>query len=184
VKTMGRTSSPEKVQLFCGAIYSPQADMERAKADLEAAFGPIFFSSEVFDFNFTEYYFGEMGAGLKKIFFAFENLIEQDFISEAKLTANEIEERHSKLSGDGASHLRTVNLDPGYLSSAKVVLPTTKDNCHRIYLKDGIYAEITLSYTKPAFKPLSWTYPDYATPEYISFFNELRARYRNKLPKM
>jgi hypothetical protein len=177
---MGRTSPPEKVQLFCGAIYSPDADMERAKADLEAAFGQIDFSSEVFDFNFTEYYFGEMGGGLKKIFFAFENLIEQDFLSEAKLTTNEIEEMHTKLSEAGAAQFRTVNLDPGYLSSAKVVLPTTKDNCHRIYLKDGIYAEITLSYTKPTFKPMRWTYPDYATPEYISFFNELRARYRKK----
>ena len=178
---MGETKEPEKVQLFCGAIFSPDADMERVRLDLEDAFGPVDFTSGVFDFNFTDYYFREMGGGLKKIFFAFERLVGQDFIADAKLTTIRIEARHSARAAEAEPQRRAVNLDPGYLTAAKVVLPTTKDNFHRIYIRDGIFAEITPRYRKPTFAPQEWTYPDYATPQYIGFFNELRSRYRKKL---
>jgi hypothetical protein len=43
---------------------------------------------------------------------------------------------------------RPLNLDPGYLTEAKLVLATTKDRNHRLYLDRGIFAEVTLCYQR------------------------------------
>ena len=74
-----------------------------------------------------------------------------------------------------------VNLDPGYLTTAKLVLATTKDFGHRVYLRDGIYAESTLHYIDGRWEPWPWTYPDYAGPRYHAFFERVRERFKQKL---
>ncbi|MBW1804141.1 MAG: DUF4416 family protein [Deltaproteobacteria bacterium] len=76
---------------------------------------------------------------------------------------------------------RRVNIDPGYISMERLVLATGKNYTHRIYLAGGIYADLTLVFHKGSFKPLEWTYKDYATPEVIGFFNALRDRYKNQI---
>jgi hypothetical protein len=176
---MGATGNPRAVQMFCGIIFASAAPLGSVRSGLEAAFGPIDFESDIFDFNFTDYYEHEMGAGLRKVFFAFEELIPPDFIVDVKIGTNEIEKKHATMAA-GVSN-RTVNLDPGYMTQAKMVLATTKDFFHRVYISRGIYAEVTLQYKKPSFEPLPWTYPDYKTPEYINFLNRLRKRYCEKL---
>jgi hypothetical protein len=72
-------------------------------------------------------------------------------------------------------------LDPGYVTLAKMVLATTKDFAHRLYLGDGIYAESTLRFRKKQFEPWEWTYPDYRTDEYREFFGRVRECYKDKL---
>ncbi|HPP13008.1 MAG TPA: DUF4416 family protein, partial [bacterium] len=74
-----------------------------------------------------------------------------------------------------------VNLDPGYLDLARVVLFTTKDFSHRIYMSQGIYAEITLLFHQGKFQPLPWTYPDYQTEQYLKFFSWVREKYRQQI---
>ncbi|MYE91439.1 DUF4416 family protein, partial [Candidatus Poribacteria bacterium] len=76
---------------------------------------------------------------------------------------------------------RTVKLHPAYKSAAKLVLASTKDHAHRIYLQDGIYAEITLKFYRKTFQPWEWTYPDYRTPAYIDIFNHIRRIYMEQL---
>ena len=176
---MGEVRTPQRVQFFCGVIYAPQAPVAKIRSELESLFGPIEFESPVFNFDFTDYYREEMGSELEKIFFAFENLLLPDEIVEAKIKTNEIESRYALFDNIGEG--RIANLDPGYVTLAKMVLATTKDFAHRIYLRDGIFAEITLTFKKHGFTDFPWTYPDYKTNEYLSFFNELRARYKNKL---
>ncbi len=175
---MGEVGRPEPVQLFCGVIFSRAAPVDDVKAGLEKEFGTIDFTSGVFDFNETDYYEKEMGPGLRKIFFSFETLISPGTIADIKLVTNRIEHEYPR-NEDGSGRL--VNLDPGYLSLAKMTLATTKDNFHRIYLGKGIFAEVTLKFEKKKFRPLPWTYPDYRTEEYIEYFNELRSLYREKL---
>ena len=70
--------------------------------------------------------------------------------------------------------MRPLNLDPGYITPAKLVLASTKDHAHRIYLRDGIYAEVTLSFRGRKWQPLEWTYPDYRRDDYQRFFTECR----------
>ena len=76
---------------------------------------------------------------------------------------------------------RRVNIDPGYISQSKLVLATTKDHSHRIYLGQGIFAEVTLRYYKGTFRAWEWTYPDYASPPYIAIFNHIRKLYKEQL---
>jgi len=175
---MGRISQPQPVQLFCGAIFSPGTDIDSLKSLLAEEFGGIDLESEIFSFDQTDYYAEEMGENLEKIFFSFKEPVDPGSIVDVKLRTNELELRFSAGGGDVK---RTVNLDPGYVSLSKMVLATTKDNYHRIYLRDGIYAEVTLKFTKKSFRPFDWTYPDYRTEGYIGFFNDLRAKYREKL---
>lgn len=176
---MGAISTPRPVQLFCGVIFSAGISIQEVKNDLTAAFGPVDSVSDTFEFSFTDYYEQEMGAGLRKIFYSIDKLVPPDFIVDAKLRTNALEEKYLESAGPSAS--RRVNLDPGYVALSKMVLASTKDFFHRIYLKDGIYAETTLNYRKPSFEPFPWTYPDYRSPGYVKFFNDLRELYKNKL---
>ena len=69
---------------------------------------------------------------------------------------------------------RPLNLDPGYLTEAKLVLATTKDRDHRLYLSRGIFAEVTLHFHRGTWEARPWTYPDYQRADYHEFF--LRCR--------
>ena len=82
------------------------------------------------------------------------------------------------LASDGK---RRINLDPGYISQSKLVLATTKNHGHRIYLGKGIYAEVTLRYRNKAFRPWEWTYPDYRTEEYVEILEEIRSIYVDQI---
>jgi len=176
---MGEIHTPTPVLHFCGAIFAPGIDAAALRSALEAAFGPVGSASPVFPFDQTAYYEREMGAGLLKIFFTFENFIDPGDIARIKIRTNEIEA--SFVSNGGPA--RPVNLDPGYISLSKLVLATTKDNYHRIYVRDGIYAETTLQFVGGSFSPFPWTYPDFRKKEYIDFFNTLRAGYKVKLQR-
>ena len=74
-----------------------------------------------------------------------------------------------------------MNLDPGLLELGKLILATTKDQAHRIYLRDGIFAEVTLRYHAGAWQPWPWTYADYREPALAEFLQEAREVYRMRL---
>ena len=99
-------------------------------------------------------------------------------LSKIKVFTNRVE---NKLS---LNSRRQINIDPGYLDMAKLVLASTKDYKHRIYLDRGIYAEITLFYRDKTFQPWEWTYPDYRTSDYIRIFNQIRQVYAQQTKKI
>lgn len=163
------------VKLICAVMFSPAADLESAVADLENRFGKIDHKSPVYEFNFTDYYNHEMGEDLKKRFLSFENLIMPDQLADIKNSTIKIETDYSK------NGKRTVNLDPGYLEESKLVLASTKNFSHRIYLKDGIWGELTLSYAGGRFVTHHWTYPDYQTELAYDFLKKARDIYIGQL---
>ncbi len=134
--------------------------------------GPVVLASDTLPFAFTDYYADEMGPNLRRRFCAFSDPFLPERLAETKLLTNRLER---DLAGPGYAVPRPVNLDPGYLTLSKLVLATTKNQAHRIYLRDGIYAEVTLSFRGKRFQALAWTYPDYRTDAYRAFFERVRA---------
>ena len=140
-------------------------------------FGKVDNASRQIPFVQTKYYESEMGTNLKRRFIALERLMGNEKYWKVKLFTNKLER---KLSLKGK---RRVNIDPGLISLSKLVLLTTKDYAHRLYLNDGIFAEVTLSFKGASFQPLEYTYPDYKTEEYIDFFNKVRGILKRQLDK-
>jgi hypothetical protein len=172
---MGEITRPKKVNLIAGLLAGDDTALSRAADALRKAFGPTDFESGPIDFNHTSYYSREMGPALKRRFLGFEKPVSPEGICAVKASTNRIEKRLSS----GLN--RTVNIDPGYLDLSRLVLFTTKDYSHRIYLGRGIFAEVTLIYRDNTFNALPWTYPDYRTAGYIDIFNRIRLIYKAKL---
>jgi hypothetical protein len=172
---MGKTKQPRPVKLICSMFSGNETLLAGAREALGRRFGPLDYQSQVLPFDHTSYYAPEFGQDLKRQIVAFSGLIPPDSLAEIKLITNAMEMTWTQ------QGRRQVNLDPGYLSLGKLVLATTKDFSHRIYLGQGIYAEVTLHYRHGAFEPWDWTYPDYASPIYRSICGEIRAIYANQL---
>ncbi|MCM8762925.1 MAG: DUF4416 family protein [Candidatus Omnitrophica bacterium] len=147
----------------------------KTKKQLIRYFGNIDYESMPRPFNFTDYYGKELGAGLNRYFISFEKLLSPKDLAKIKIITNKLEKKFS------VDSRRKINIDPGYLNLSKLVLATTKDYKHRIYLDKGIYAEVTLYYQARTFKSWPWTYPDYKTKDYIDIFNEIRQIYQKQL---
>ena len=164
---MSRAEEAAAVQLFFGLIGKPQA-VRDGRSKLEAEFGRAALVSKAWPFSWTEYYREEFGEGLVRQFVVQDGTIRPEELVEIKLATNRLE---AELAQGGK---RRLNLDPGYLNDAKLVLATTKDYAHRLYLGQGIYGEVTLSYRAGEYRPLDHTYPDYRSEEYRAFFLHAR----------
>jgi len=168
---VGRIKKHQPVKLIIGFIFKEEDAFDKAKCLLKRRFGEIDYESQTLPFIHTDYYEKEFGKDLKRKFISFKKLIRPEDLASIKITTNIIEQ---KLSQRG---LRSINIDPGYLDMAKLILASTKDYRHRIYLNQGIYAEITLFYENGGFCTWEWTYPDYRTTDYIAIFNRIRDIY-------
>lgn len=163
------------VKLIVGLISADEELFISAEKALVKKFGKIDFQSKTIPFNFTDYYESEFGKNLLRKFISFGRLIPAGSLPRIKIFTNGLEKKFSK------NKKRRINIDPGYLTYAKLVLATTKDFNHRIFLSSGILAEVTLVYKKDAFCPFEWTYPDYRTKEYREIFKKIRIIYRRQL---
>jgi hypothetical protein len=177
---MGAIRSPRPVNLICGFISNDADLMQRAIRILTQYYGPTDTVSETWPFDDTDYYEPEMGTDLLRQFASFAELIDPSRLASIKVHTNEVENRIGYECGLPPGQ-RPVNLDPGYIELSKLVLATTKNGSHRIYLRDGIYAESTLHYREGKWRSWPHTYPDYASGRYDAFFEDLRNRYRIKL---
>ncbi len=172
---MGTIRPPKRVKLFVGMISNDRDLTHRARQLLSRHYGEVDLQSDYWPFDHTDYYLQEQGENLERHFVSFYRLIYPDAIAEIKRQTNDIEQR---ICADLAlpDNRRPVNLDPGYISLSKLVLATTKDYAHRIYLERGIYAEVTLRFHDGGWQPWPWTYPDYASDAYREFFMRMRER--------
>lgn len=176
---MGKISTPLPVKLICGIIFSGQEVLQHAIERLQVRLGSIDVHSEIFPFTHTDYYRKEMGKDLGRVFVAFERLIRCEQLPEIKILTNGLEK---SLALNSAGKLkRRINIDPGYLEASKLVLASTKNFSHRIYLQKGIHAEVTLQYRQNRFQPLTWTYPDYQDPRVLKFLREVRRVYMGQV---
>src|SRR5438270_10744586 len=175
---MAEPRTPAPVLLVVAAFSRHVSALGWAQERLTAHFGPIAWASLLFEFRQTQYYEATMGPGLRKHFLVFHDLVGLDALAEAKLWTNALER---ELAGAGLyPEPRPLNLDPGLLSLGKFQLATTKDQAHRVYLRDGIFAEVTLRFQAGAFEPWPWTYADYREADVRAFLKELRDLYRQR----
>jgi len=172
-------SIPVPVLLVVAAFSRHESALQWAEDRLQVLFGPVALSSPTFDFHQTRYYEATMGPGLRKRFLAVRDLIDPGRLADIKRRTIDLE---AELAGSALyAAPRPLNLDPGLLSLGKFCLATTKDQQHRIYLRDGIFAEVTLRFQAGAFEPWPWTYADYREEGVRQFLKEARDFYRQQL---
>jgi hypothetical protein len=171
---MGTIRNPLPVKLFVGMLSSDPLLFDAALSILCKQYGPLDHESAVLPWNMTHYYSDEMGDGIVRKFVFFKELLDPGELARTKLLTNEIEKDFAVHIGD--TFRRRINLDPGYVTEAKVVLATTKDYSHRVYIGSNMYAEVTLRYSikDRQFTPCDYTYPDYRMDEYRMVFNKAR----------
>ena len=176
---MGEITQHKPVLLIAAITSRYVSALDWAITKASETWGPIAKQSPVFDFTETNYYVASMGDELKKQFIALEGLIDPATIAGTKLQSNKWEQEFK--SENSFSQERPINIDPGYISEAKLVLVTTKDRDHRIYLRDGIFAEVTLHFRERVWTHSRWTYPDYQRADFQGFFTECRQFLRERI---
>jgi hypothetical protein len=175
---MGSIRTFNPVKLFVGVLVSDRKLLPEIKNRLTALYGTIDHESPVIPFDFTDYYQSEMGDIIDRVFFSFQQLIDADQLAKIKRQTNNLEAEFA------GTVQRPVNLDPGYIENAKVILASTKNFYHRIYLEKGIFAEVTMHFRNNTFQFFPWTYPDYQSRDYQEFFLRIRHIYRSQLKTM
>lgn len=176
---MARPRAPQPVKLICGLLGADLGLLRRARQLLTRRFGPADLESDIWPFARTDYYQEEMGPDLKRLFLSFDGLTPPDALAGIKLETNAIEAQIAEQCS-GLGFARPVNLDPGYVDLAKLVLATTKDRSHRIYIGQQMYAEVTLHFVEGRWQTWPWTYPDYRQAHYHEFFRRVRERLREQ----
>jgi len=174
VRVRMKPSPPPPVNLFVGILYSDGHLLQDAVERLETRYGPADYRSADFPFSLTDYYVPEMGSPIARTFVSFARLIAPDALARIKVETNAIENALA------VQQQRKVNLDCGYMDYDKVVLASAKYNGQKIYLDQGIWADLTLRFEKGRFLPFPWSFPDFKSGQYERVFLEIRQRYREK----
>jgi hypothetical protein len=175
---MAVIKAPPKVLPIIGIIFVENVSVDDALKTLKREIGDVILKSDTIPFSHTDYYTNEMGNGLSREWRVFDKLIEPNILVHLKHTTNDIERAYLNEKGG-----RTINIDPGLLSLSNLILASTKNYSHRIYLSNGIYAEVTLIFKNSRFNPLEWTYPDYRENTALDFFSEARKLLKDRLIK-
>ena len=169
----------EPVVRFCAVITRHAEARQWAENKISQRWGSVCVRSPEIPFEAGGFYTASMGSDLTKVLLAFDGFVDPGGLADWKHETNRWEAEYAAESDHDEQ--RPLNLDPGYLSQAKHVLATTKDRDHRIYLRDGMFAEVTLTYVGKAWKNHRWSYPSYRTEEVASFADSCRGRLREYL---
>jgi hypothetical protein len=166
---------PEPARLVVSALTPHEDILQQISIQLAGELGPIREQIGPIQFNYTDYYDREMGPGISRWLWSFAQLVDKSSLASIKLLTNRVEQSYTERGK------RRINLDPALLSLGNFVLATGKDNAHRIYLGEGIFADLTLVYRGGTYRPLEWTYPDYADAVLIDILNRIREDYKSLL---
>jgi hypothetical protein len=159
------------VKLFAGFLYPDEDTLSSALDRLRALWGDVQRVSSSFPFEHTDYY-AQISPHLLRRFASFCGLRHAGKLSRWKQQAIEVE----KQSGTP----RRINIDPGYVDGARIVLASTKDHAHRVYLRDGIYAEVTLRFRQGRWLPFDYTFPDFRSGAYGAFLDLVREDWKKE----
>lgn len=176
---MGEITKHNPVMLIVAVTSRYDDALEWTNRQTTSQWGKLLAASPVFDFTETGFYTESMGTELKKQFLAFDGLIDPGEIAPTKHLSNDWEKSYA--AENDHPEIRPLNIDPGYISEAKLVLVTTKDRDHRIYLQQGIFAEVTLYFRSKHWMSSRWTYPDYQRTDFQEFFTECRTVLRERI---
>ena len=175
----GRLHIPRLAKPVAAVMARDEPLIAGAVARLEEMLGPADCLSELYRFNFTDYYRAEMGETLLKRFASFSRLIRPGELVKIKRRTAACERKYRDERGG-----RLVNLDPGYWSDAKLVLASTKNYSHRVCLGRRVFAELCLRCHQGRLQPFDWTYPDYRTELALEFFEGVRKKYLKQLGEL
>jgi hypothetical protein len=176
---MWKLNDPKPVKLIIGILASNHQCLHLAVDSLSDKFGKIDLSSEVWPFNHTDYYKEETGPRILRQFVSIKQLIVPDKLAKIKHQTNKLEQKLAKKLALPLT--RPLNLDPGIIEPSKMVLATTKNYSHRIYIGKKMYAEVTLIFDKGSWQPQAYTYPDYRQQCYFDFFDKVRTKLMEQL---
>jgi len=153
-------------KLIVGILYDGDASLwDWSLREMGALWGNPQRKSEIFPFLYTNYY-QDIGNPLFRRFLSFEGLMEGSLLWERKTQAIDLE-------GKSGSP-RRINVDPGILDGARLLLASTKDRAQRIPISDSLYAEVTLRYRGKKWVSFDYTFPDFRETTYHSFLEEVR----------
>jgi hypothetical protein len=176
---MWELKEPRPAKLIVGILAADKVALSAAASCVDERIGQVDLVSEVWPFTQTEYYKEETGPNILRQFVSIEELIDPGRLAEIKQSTNMLER---ELAGMLKMEVpRPVNLDPGLIEASKLVLATTKNYSHRIYIGNKMYAEVTLIYEKGDWRHFEWTYPDYRQKSYQEFFSKVRNRLLEQL---
>lgn len=164
-----------KVKLVIGILYPDTNLLAWVHERLEIRFGSLERVLSGIPFDHTDYY-KDIAPKLYRGFVSFKGLFDAGELADWKKATCEIE-KQSGLS-------RKVNIDPGYIDGARLALASTKDHAHRIYLRDGIFAEVTLRYVKKSWRPYEHSFPDFASGLYNPFLDTVRLDWLRDVRKL
>ena len=176
---MWELKEPKPVKLIMGILAANEECLRAAVEAIVSEFGRADLVSDVWPFTQTDYYEKETGENILRQFVSIEKLIDPGRLAKIKHRTNKLEQKLAARLGLALS--RPVNLDPGVIEASKLILATTKNYSHRIYIGEKMYAEVTLIFDKGTWQSLPYTYPDYKQECYHEFFNEVRKRLLEQL---
>jgi hypothetical protein len=166
------------VKLICGVIASKEKVISDTVRRLVQSYGNVDLESPLIPFDLTDYYEKQMGKDLSRKFLSFERLIPPERLSSIKLETNRMEEQ---IQEEFMDKRRIINIDPGYLTTASLIMATAKNFAHRVPLRDGIYAHLELLFGRDEVRLLDWTYPDFKNKGYQEFFRKARRIYLSQI---
>jgi len=174
---MAQPKRPLPVKYLIAVLFRDEEYLLRAKDELAAKWGAIDFEGKNHPFNITDYYESEMGTPLFRRLLSFEQLYDPKLIVAMKLECNDIE---TALACEGR---RRVNLDAGYLDHNKYLLASAKEAGQKVYLDEGIYADLSGRYKAGKYRPFEWSFPDFKDGRYDEELLEIRKLYMQQLKK-
>jgi hypothetical protein len=176
---MWKPKEPNPVKLIIGILAANYHCLHTAADALTDKFGKVDFTSEVWPFDKTDYYKDQTGPRILRQFVSIKQLIDPGKLAKVKHQTNKLEQKLAARLGLPLT--RPANLDPGIIEPSKLVLVTTKNYSHRIYIGKKMYAEVTLIFDKGHWRPQAYTYPDYRQQCYFDFFEKVRTRLLEQL---
>lgn len=179
---MWELREPRPVKLIVGILASDERCLTAAGESVSAALGAFDLVSDIWSFEQTEYYADQIGPRILRQFVSVERLIDPGELAQIKHRTNAVEQELAATLS--APFPRPVNLDPGIIEPSKLILATTKNYAHRVYIGMRMYAEVTLIFDKGDWRALPYTYPDYRRREYQDFFSKVRDRLVEQLRSM
>ncbi len=170
---------PQPVKLIIGILAADETSLAAAIKAINKPFGVIDLASDVWPFTQTDYYKDELGPNALRQFVSIEKLIDPGKLAQIKHDTNSLEQQ---LADSLKLPLpRPVNLDPGFIEPSKLILASTKNFSHRIYIGNKMFAEVTLMYEKGHWRHFEYTFPDYRQSCYHDFLSKVRTRLMEQL---
>jgi hypothetical protein len=176
---MWQLNQPNPVKLIIGILAADSKCLALSIEEIEKQFGPIDLRSDAWPFTQTDYYKEQTGGQILRQFVSLENLIDPGELADIKHQSNALEQQLAQMMKTDMP--RPVNLDPGIIEPSKLILASTKNFSHRIYIGKNMYAEVTLTYDKGHWQPLPYTFPDYRLDYYHNYFSKVRTKLLEQL---